>query len=370
MTPINSPYDSDADATANLLRQALSAEAAEVRPDPDALRSIQQRTRGVPSGSPDSSGRARRFHAGSSRTGLGGRQPWLLGALGAAAATAAVITAIVVIGDNDEPTSNGVPAATGQPTPSDTPNPSEPTASEARPSKVTVPVTYVGLPAAARASRLYTEQQELTTGRSRPVAAVERFLCCRPHDPDYTTGWPKGIGVAGISSAGSRTEIDLEGPSTEQFAPDPDLGADGGELALQALLRTAALQPGEQATVTYNGDAVSVILGVKLPVTVKADEEVRALISIENIVDGQEVSNPVTVKVSGNVFEGQINWELLDASGTKVDDGLALTSMGGWTQDDIELGTLDPGTYTIRCLEYSPEDDSPGHVDDKTFTVR
>lgn len=369
MTPTNSPYDSDSDATAELLRQALVAEAAEVRPDSGALRSIQQRTGAASAPSPNSSGRARTFRSGSSRTTLGGRPPWVLGALGAAVATAAVITAIVVVGDTNEPTSNGVPAAT-QPTPSDTPNPSEPTASEAEPAKLTVPVTYVGLPAAARASRLYTERQRVATLQTPAAAAVDQFLCCRPRDPDYTTGWPTGIDVAGISSDGSLTQIDLEGPAGVQFAPVPDLGSDGGELALQALLRTAGLRPGEQGTVSYNGDSVSVILGVHLPVTVKADEEVRALISIDNLVDGQEVSNPVTVKVSGNVFEGQINWELLDASGTNIDDGIALTSMGGWTQDDIKLGNLEPGTYTIRCLEYSPEDDSPGHVDDKTFIVR
>ncbi|MBA2715774.1 MAG: Gmad2 immunoglobulin-like domain-containing protein [Propionibacteriales bacterium] len=365
MTPTNSPYDSGSDATAELLRQALSAEAADVRPAPGALRSIQQRTGAASAPSADPSDRSRRFRAGSTRTSLGGRQPWVFGALGAAVATAAVITAVVVIGDNDKTTPNGAPAAT-----QGTASPSQPTGSEAQPSVITVPVTYVGLPGAARTSRLYTERQLVSTLQSPAAAAVDQFLCCRPPDPDYTTGWPRGIDVGGISSDGSLIRIALEGPSTVQFAPDAELGPDGGQLALQALLRTAGLEPGEQGTVTYNDDPVSVILGVDLPVTVKAAQEVRALISIDNIVDGQEVSNPVTVKVSGNVFEGQINWELLDAKGTKVDDGLALTSMGIWTQDEIKLGSLEPGTYTIRCLEYSPQDGSPGNVDDKSFTVR
>ena len=71
----------------------------------------------------------------------------------------------------------------------------------------------------------------------------------------------------------------------------------------------------------------------------------------------------------GNVFEGTVNWQLLDDTGAKVDDGFVTTSMGMWTQADIELGDLDPGTYTLRCLEYSPADGKPGNVDDKTFTV-
>ena len=367
MTPTNSPYDSGSDATAELLRQALSAEASEVQPSRDALRSIQQRTGAASAPSADSSGRARRFRAGSTRTNRGGRRPsWILGALGAAAATAAVITAVVVIGDYDKPQSNGEPIAT-QPTTPGTPSPSQSTAPE---ELVKVPVTYVGLPGPARASRLYTGQEYIATTGSRAVEAVALFLHGEPPDPDYTTGWPKGIDVTGISTVGSVTQIDLEGPTDLQFTPDPDLGPDGGQLALQALLQTAGVQPGDQGKLTYNGDPLSAVFGVQLPATVQSDDEVRALISIDNLVDGQKVSNPVTVKVSGNVFEGTVNWELLDAKGTKVDDGVVTTSMGLWTRVDIELGNLDRGTYTIRCLDYSPEDGSPGNVDDKTFTVR
>ena len=43
--------------------------------------------------------------------------------------------------------------------------------------------------------------------------------------------------------------------------------------------------------------------------------------------------------------------------------------MGTWTQAQIELGALEPGTYTIRALEYSAENGSPTNVDDKTITV-
>lgn len=352
---MNTPELRD-DETAELLSQTLSAEAADVETDPTALQRIQRRTAGAGAGA-------------GALASAPARRRWVLGAFGAAAATAAVITAVVVIGDRSETSSNGTPAATQPASSTDTaPEPSQ-TTSVAE-SLVQVPVTYVGIPAAERASLLYTVQSYVATTQPPPIPAVELFLFGRPPDPDYTAGWPKDIDVAGISSDGTLTQVDLEGPAGVQFSPDPDLGPDGGELALQALFRTAGLQPGAQGTVTYNGEQVSAILGVDLPVTIQGDDQVRARVSIENLVDGQAVTNPVTVQASGMVFEGTLSWQLLDASGATVDEGYVdAGSYGKWRSAEIKLGNLSPGTYTIRCLEYSPKNGSPGFVDDKTFTV-
>ncbi|MEJ7742157.1 MAG: Gmad2 immunoglobulin-like domain-containing protein [Nocardioidaceae bacterium] len=68
-------------------------------------------------------------------------------------------------------------------------------------------------------------------------------------------------------------------------------------------------------------------------------------------------------------LRGSVNWQLFDEDGTKVDEGVVTTSMGVWAQADIKLGTLEPGTYTLRCLEYSAEDGHPMNIDDKTFVV-
>ena len=133
---------------------------------------------------------------------------------------------------------------------------------------------------------------------------------------------------------------------------------------------TGGCSPATWSTFTYNGDPVQTILGVDLPVTTTTDDNVRAFIAITSLSEGQTVSSPVTVTVLGNTFEGTVNWQLLDDSGAKVDDGFVTTSMGQWTEAPILLGNLDPGTYTLRCLEYSPKDGSPGNVDDKTFTVQ
>ena len=140
-------------------------------------------------------------------------------------------------------------------------------------------------------------------------------------------------------------------------------------MAVQALARTAGLTDGDAFTLTYNGEPADTVFGVSLPATVASDDEIRAFITIDSPVEGQALTSPVTAKVSGNVFEGNVNWQLLDESAKKIDEGFVTTSMGTWTQVDVDFGALDPGTYTLRCLEYSAEDGHPMNLDDKTFTV-
>nr|MBA2773198.1 Gmad2 immunoglobulin-like domain-containing protein [Nocardioidaceae bacterium] len=123
-------------------------------------------------------------------------------------------------------------------------------------------------------------------------------------------------------------------------------------------------------TLFYNDDPVSTIFGVDLPVIGAPDVDVRAMVSIDNVEEGQTVSSPVTVKVSGNTFEANLAWLLLDANGAKLDNGYTtVASFGEWAQADVGLGALEPGTYTFKALEYSAENGEPINVDDKTFTV-
>lgn len=369
---MNTPEPRD-DETAELLKRALSAEAADVETDPTALQRIQRRTAGE-----------------ETAVGAPAGERWLLGALGAAVATAAVITAVVVIADNGTTSSNGAPAAT-QPsvaaetttrTPAPAPSVKTPgqtyTAVPPPPplpplDSTHVSVTYVGRQpqTSAVTSRLYSETHAVDQYGGDPwVAAVHEFLTGQPLDPDYESGWPQGVDVAGISETGGVTTIALEGDADLRTANQPSLCVDDPAAYVQALLRTAGV--GGEAAFTYNGQAVPFLFGcvdVAPSVAAQAEDQTRAFISIDNITEGQEVSNPVTVQVSGNVFEGNVNWKLLDANGTKVDEGYVTTSMGTWTQAPIELGTLDPGTYTFKALEYSAENGDPINIDDKTFTV-
>lgn len=330
------------DETAELLKRTLAAEAADVDTDPTALQRIQRRTARGGAG------------AGSSAPTS---QRWVLGAFGAAAATAAVITAVVVIGDQPDQGSPG-PAAT-------------PTTSVVQREPVTlfVAVTYVG--PSEDDFRLFSESHGVEAAGDPAFAAVHEFLTGQPADPDYFTGWPEGLDVSGIDNSDGSIQVDLTGPAGGLAEPgSASLGQQERAVAVQALLRTAGGRVGNMATLTYNGDIVETALGVDFPAKVAADEQIRAFIAINGILDGQPLDNPVTVQVSGNVFEANLSWILSDDNGAKLDEGFVMVgSYGEWAQADIKLGTLNPGTYTIQALEYSAKDGSPTYVDDKTFTV-
>ena len=327
----------DTGDTAQVLQAALRRQAETVRTDPAALQRIQRRTsQGAP------------------------QRRWLLAAGGAAVATAAVITTVAVIGESGRPPVVQ-PADQGQDDGFYDPD----AAAERQ-----LPVYYVGPQPAGQGltARLYAEPHTVDEVPADPaLTAVQEFFTSRPIDRDYSRGfWSDGVDVSGITSRDGLTTIDLTG--RRSFVRD-GIDAQRAKPAIQAVARTAGLTPGTSFTFTANGDSLSSLGPVDLPATVSPDDVSRALISIDNIVDGQTVSSPVTVQVSGNVFEGNVNWELWDSSRREVDEGYVTTSMGSWTQAAIRLGRLEPGTYTIRCLEYSAKDGSVINVDDKVFTV-
>jgi hypothetical protein len=339
--------NTDDHETADLLRQALHEEAAMVQIDPAALHTIQERTRRSESS----------------------RRSWMYAGIGAAAATAAIITGVTVLGDNSDPSSSPGPATQG-PTADSTTPPDQSTPTDDAPTAVVGPETEAGTLIYVGPSnhRLYAERAEVP--KDDNIATMNQMLATPPHDPDYTSGWPEGVQVDGFRELEHGLVMELSGPVGAAISKDPGLGEDGGELALEALLFNGNFQPGEGVTeVTYNGDPISTPLGVSLPFVLPSFDDVRPFILITNLDDGEQVSSPVDVDVLGNTFEGTVNWQLLDDSGTKVDEGFVTTSMGEWTSATIKLGTLDPGAYTIRCLEYSAENGKVINLDDKTFTV-
>jgi len=234
----------------------------------------------------------------------------------------------------------------------------------------------------AIAPRLHSEPHTLPEAPDDPVlAALREWWTSLPIDPDLM---PVLIGneslhVVDVSTVGQTTTIALESLSGASPEGEPLLVGDhivGSPAQLraqilpyfQALLRTAGVEG--EARFTYNGEPVDESNGVRLdPLRAMPDDESRPWIEIVNIVEGQTVSNPVTVTVSANVFEGNVNWQLFDEAGKKIDEGFVTTAMGMWREADIKLGTLGPGTYKIRCLEYSAEDGHLMNIVDKTFTV-
>ncbi|MGH3446233.1 MAG: Gmad2 immunoglobulin-like domain-containing protein [Nocardioidaceae bacterium] len=388
------------DHTEELLSAALHDEAALVQPDPGALQAIRNRTAA--------------HHVST-------RNRWIFGSLGTGLATAAVITTVVLVGGQG--TTSGQPGPAGAPsvppvstqstpqltgTPPQAPEttgtatqqstgtpktPSNTGASTGLPpsigamhpgfydpaSKSPLTMYYVGKPDADGRVRLHTEPHTLQGPHVPPAGspelqAVNEFLTSSPIDPDYARVWPAGVGVRSITTSGPVTESRL---TTINLVGEVPLDAPTGvsdqaaAAAVQALARTAGATAGDRVALTYNGDKVQTALGVDLPVQVQTDYENRAPIQITSPVEGATVPASQPVKFGGraNVFEGNVNWQLLDSSGTVVKHGYAMAAQGTWAQFGHFLGKLSPGSYTIRCYEGSAKDGSMTYVDDKHFTV-
>lgn len=332
--------------TEQLLTQALRDEAAGVQPSPGGLQTIQQRTvRG-----------ARSQH----------RWVWAAGA--ASLATAAVVTGIVVMSNDD----GGGSGATGAPI-----------VDQPREAEVT-PIFQVwfygpqpGNPEGpgpgdpSTFAPLYVEQHiEDPTPGSPAEQAVRAFLTSGPIDPDYSTGWPSGVDVEQVTKDAGDTTIELTG--TPDLASRGDLTSGQANSAVQALLRTAGASG--DASFTYNGEPLDTLFGMATPIEVlpygpsASMDSLRAPISVD-LTNGQPMDNPVMIPVTGNVFEGTVNWELLDDAGAVVDDGFVTAGTMAWATVDAELGNLDPGTYTFRAFEVSVADGDENYVDTKTFVV-
>jgi hypothetical protein len=218
-------------------------------------------------------------------------------------------------------------------------------------------------------------------------AAVREFLTSRPLDPDYTTGWPERIDVSSIEVTGDQAAIALFGEADVEAAPDlidgdvvneQDAERQAAEFAIQGLIRTAGITEGT-ISFTYNDEPLDTLLGIDVAAGVEVLPEkaqdfstiTRARAQITSPVEGQAVSNPVVVTGNGGLtFEGQVNWDLLDAQDRELDSGFVTLAMDRWMDFEVDLGSLDPGTYTFRTFEISAANGEQILYDDKTFTVQ
>lgn len=187
--------------TGRRLREVLAQEAAAVTPSADALDRIRART------------------AATARRSFG--RP--LAMAGAALATAAVVAVAVLVAHHG---GGRQPLAT---TPSTTPTPSAIPSSTAPMSPTPTPTVgptyqltlyYVG----RRADPYQLLFPEVV---SRPVPpekaviadAIRALLTTPPNDPDYTSYWPAGTELAGVTLHNSTVVVDLTMPQAPTSAP-------------------------------------------------------------------------------------------------------------------------------------------------------
>jgi len=346
------------------LRNLLESTMAGVEPD-DRLSQIRSRTK---------------------VTAMSTRPSWLWGAGGAAIATAAVITAVAMIGNPLKQTSDpgplGTPTVTDtQTSPTQATEPTEPTQTVV-PGGPVVGVYYLG--DTPRGLRLYREFQ-VAVGASDPLTgAVNQAVSAQPVDPDYSNPWP----------AGTQAYADYNGDVITVTVESADAGSgnlhdrpagmsqEEAGLAIQQVIYTAQGGLGEgRVPVQFllDGEHTDQLLGEQVGEPLANDDpmSVLSLVNLSEPTEGQAVSYGGTLHVTGVActFEANVPWTLFHGDEPIVNGFFtAAEGCGGVKlfafEDDIELGQLSRGTYTLAIQEDDPSGgEGPGPMSDTRTIV-
>jgi hypothetical protein len=344
------------------LRHLLEDAVADVEPAP-ALDTIRTRTKD---------------------THMSDARPWIYGFVGAAAATAAVVVGVAVLGDSD-PVSTSDPASSpsseAEPTeavaPTESPEPPESSPSpggDDAAAESTVPVYYLG--DTPPGIRLFREFHRVGAPDGDLVAALNEALRATPLDPDYRTPWADlDVSVKAADDSGGGLTVDLAG---ESLAERPSgVSAEEAELAVEQLVwtATAAAQSNTPVQFSVEGAPADRLLGVSVAGGASRANAMETLapVWVTSPQDGEGVGTTFTVEGQGAFFEANVSWQLLDASGEVVQDGFA-TARECCTLSPYSFSIRDvaPGDYTLRV--YSADEsggEGPGEPEDtKRLTVR
>jgi hypothetical protein len=340
------------------LRELLDRAVADVEPRP-GLDEIRSRTK---------------VHSMSNR-------PWLFAAGGAVLATAATIAAFTVLDGEVGATSSEPRFASGGPTRAAVPSApaADPSATQTSPSSeptsgsTTIPVYYVGQ--TGQGPRLYREFHKLPAVPTDTALAeaVHQALTMAPADPDYTTPWPSGAGVAHAELAGDTIVVDLKGSGLAQRPSG--LTKEDSFIAVQQLVYTATAAVQKETGVRFllDGQPTDSLLGVptEQPVTRAQSSATLAQVWIIDPPEGATVPSGFTVNGIGAFFEANVTWELRQGD-TVVKSGFTTAE---------ECCTMAPYSFTVEAppgdytLVVRDEDASGGEgpapfEDSKDITIR
>ena len=298
-------------------------------------------------------------------TPMSARRPWLFGAGGAALATAAVITAVAMVGNPLKQSAEPGPVDTPDTTPTQVvePTPSETTTPPATPAQA-LPVYFVG--DTPKGPRLYREFQP-NTDDTEPVSTAVSLALGTALDPDYRTGWPAGASVTTAGVTQDMITIGLAGNLHDLPAGMTDAEA---QLAIEQLIYTAQAAYGHgRVPVQFllNDSHTDTLLGqpASEPLSEGTWYEMLAMVNITDPTEGTTVSGTLHVTGQACTYEANVPWQLL--KGTTVVDSGPFTAEQGCDNvklypfaGDIDLSGLAAGTYTLRIQEDDPSGGAEG----------
>jgi hypothetical protein len=262
------------------------------------------------------------------------------GAALAAAAAVAVVAGVATLGG---------PSPDRAPTASDPTTTTTPDASGGQ----AVAAYFIG--ETPRGPRLFREFQAVAS----PVGPVDslELLTTGPADPDYSSDWPGGsFGALVVDDATARVELTDAAP------------AQPSDLAVQQLAYTLSAAAQEPLSVVLERGG-SVVAEADL----EPQLEVLALVNLSDPSEGQVVGDVLAVTGRASSYEANVLWTI---EGTGLSGSFTAS---GWAEPrlfpfsgDIDVSSLDPGTYTLIVETDDPSGGTEGYgatSDTRSFVV-
>lgn len=260
------------------------------------------------------------------------------------------------------PTPSPTPTASATATPSATPSPT------ATPGPARVFVYFVV--DATRGPRLAREQRLVDP--STPAKGALEAMIAGPTDPDYLSAWPRGTRILGISHRDHVITVDLSG---EARAANVGAAFEGAMVDQLIWTVTGVLEPTASVMVNIEGHPAGDTWGHMVwdkPVPRGDPLDKRLLVGIDSLAENDTVTSPVRVTGEANVFEANLQWDVLRMDGHTMASGHTMTAEGQTFAPWELVLTLPAGTYMLEVFEDDPsggDSQRPPDRDSRMFTV-
>jgi hypothetical protein len=325
---------------------------------------------------------------------------WLLGGLGGAVATAAVIGGVWFassnLGNDDpgqpvgSPTATVSPTDTGSPSPSDSVSPSTSTDATGGPKRA-VPVYYAGdTPSGLRLYREFHSLPGVSGGSAGDVvgadSAAKAAVSHTPLDPDYRNLWPEGT-VADVSDAGDQLIVNLVAPGGGATLHDrpASMTQEEAQMAIQQVIYSVQAAFGKgRVPVQFLLDEKhsDQVLGTPTSEPLAAGDALKtlSLVNLTSPEEGAAISSD-QLEVSGvsNSFEANVIIRLQRYEGTYIAFQKPLTA-DGWMGEKLfpfsgsfDISKVQPGKYILMAMTDDPSGGAEGtgpFSDTKIITIK
>jgi len=317
--------------------------------------------------------RTREQHSGHGRA-------WLLGAFGAAVATAAVVAGVAVLGGDPRPAADPSPAGSPvSPTANASQAPSDvPSDGGSGAATVAAPLYFAG--DSPQGVSLYREFQRVDA-RDRLRAAANLVVRGSAADPDYRSLWPDGAAIDDVSFDGVGTDgllqVSISDPAL-RVRPST-MSEREARLAVQQVVYTLQGVVGARAPVQFllDGNPLDTVLGVPTaePLANDPQTEVLSQVNITAPEQGEEASRMLVVTGVADSFEATVPLKVMRGSEVVLED---FATADGWMgklfpfTKTLDLSALPAGDYTLVASTDDPSGGAEGtgpFTDTKDFTL-